>query len=148
MMLISRQSQPVVKELIQKMGFEMTHAHFALCFLYLQGGEGDRTGLVRSIEDFSDEECTLYAAELQENREYIVLMNFQEEEQCRDLLELLYDSLESREPVGTGAAEPPVQLAGRDRFRCHRNPEHAADGPDTGQRHRRRGRTRWNSWRR
>ena len=87
---------PVVKELIQKMGFEMSHAHFALCFLYLQGDEGDRTGLVRSIEDFSDEECTLYAAELQENREYIVLMNFQEEEQCRELLELLSDSLESR----------------------------------------------------
>ena len=96
MMLITGNDSPVVKELIQKMGFEMSHAHFALCFLYLQGNEGDRTGLVRSIEDFSDEECTLYAAELQENREYIVLMNFQEEEQCRELLELLSDSLESR----------------------------------------------------
>ena len=96
MMLITGNDSPVVKELIQKMGFEMSHAHFALCFLYLQGGEGDRTGLVRSIEDFSDEEYTLYAAELQENREYIVLMNFQEEEQCRELLELLSDSLESR----------------------------------------------------
>ena len=96
MMLITGNDSPVVKELIQKMGFEMSHAHFALCFLYLQGDEGDRTGLVRSIEDFSDEECTLYAAELQENREYIVLMNFQEEEQCRKLLELLSDSLESR----------------------------------------------------
>lgn len=96
MMLITGNDSPVVKELIQKMGFEMSHAHFALCFLYLQGDEGDRTGLVRSIEDFSDEECTLYAAELQENREYIVLMNFQEEEQCRELLELLSDSLENR----------------------------------------------------
>lgn len=96
MMLITGNDSPVVKELIQKTGFEMSHAHFALCFLYLQGDEGDRTGLVRSIEDFSDEECTLYAAELQENREYIVLMNFQEEEQCRELLELLSDSLESR----------------------------------------------------
>lgn len=96
MMLITGNDSPVVKELIQKMGFEMSHAHFALCFLYLQGDEGDRTGLVRSIEDFSYEECTLYAAELQENREYIVLMNFQEEEQCRELLELLSDSLESR----------------------------------------------------
>lgn len=96
MMLITGNDSPVVKELVQKMGFEMSHAHFALCFLYLQGDEGDRTGLVRSIEDFSDEECTLYAAELQENREYIVLMNFQEEEQCRELLELLSDSLESR----------------------------------------------------
>ncbi len=96
MMLITGNDSPVVKELIQKMGFEMSHAHFALCFLYLQGDEGDRTGLVRSIEDFSDEECTLYAAELQENREYIVLMNFQEEEQCRELLELLSNSLESR----------------------------------------------------
>lgn len=96
MMVITGNDSPVVKELIQKMGFEMSHAHFALCFLYLQGDEGDRTGLVRSIEDFSDEECTLYAAELQENREYIVLMNFQEEEQCRELLELLSDSLESR----------------------------------------------------
>ena len=96
MMLITGNDSPVVKELIQKMGFEMSHAHFALCFLYLQGDEGDRTGLVRSIGDFSDEECTLYAAELQENREYIVLMNFQEEEQCRELLELLSDSLESR----------------------------------------------------
>ena len=96
MMLITGNDSPVVKELIQKMGFEMSHAHFALCFLYLQGDEGDRTGLVRSIEDSSDEECTLYAAELQENREYIVLMNFQEEEQCRELLELLSDSLESR----------------------------------------------------
>lgn len=96
MMLITGNDSPVVKKLIQKMGFEMSHAHFALCFLYLQGDEGDRTGLVRSIEDFSDEECTLYAAELQENREYIVLMNFQEEEQCRELLELLSDSLESR----------------------------------------------------
>ena len=96
MMLITGNDSPVVKELIRKMGFEMSHAHFALCFLYLQGDEGDRTGLVRSIEDFSDEECTLYAAELQENREYIVLMNFQEEEQCRELLELLSDSLESR----------------------------------------------------
>lgn len=96
MMLITGNDSPVVKELIQKMGFEMSHAHFALCFLYLQGDEGDRTGLVRSIEDFSDEECTLYAAELQENREYIVLMYFQEEEQCRELLELLSDSLESR----------------------------------------------------
>lgn len=96
MMLITGNDSPVVKELIQKMGFEMSHAHFALCFLYLQSDEGDRTGLVRSIEDFSDEECTLYAAELQENREYIVLMNFQEEEQCRELLELLSDSLESR----------------------------------------------------
>ena len=96
MMLITGNDSPVVKELIQKMGFEMSHAHFALCFLYLQGDEGDRTGLVRSIEEFSDEECTLYAAELQENREYIVLMNFQEEEQCRELLELLSDSLESR----------------------------------------------------
>ncbi len=96
MMLITGNDSPVVKELIQKMGFEMSHAHFALCFLYLQGDEGDRTGLVRSIEDFSDEECTLYAAELQENREYIALMNFQEEEQCRELLELLSDSLESR----------------------------------------------------
>lgn len=96
MMLITGNDSPVVKELIQKMDFEMSHAHFALCFLYLQGDEGDRTGLVRSIEDFSDEECTLYAAELQENREYIVLMNFQEEEQCRELLELLSDSLESR----------------------------------------------------
>ena len=96
MMLITGNDSPVVKESIQKMGFEMSHAHFALCFLYLQGDEGDRTGLVRSIEDFSDEECTLYAAELQENREYIVLMNFQEEEQCRELLELLSDSLESR----------------------------------------------------
>lgn len=96
MMLITGNDSPVVKELIQKMGFEMSHAHFALCFLYLQGDKGDRTGLVRSIEDFSDEECTLYAAELQENREYIVLMNFQEEEQCRELLELLSDSLESR----------------------------------------------------
>lgn len=96
MMLITGNDSPVVKELIQKMGFEMSHAHFALCFLYLQGDEGDRTGLVRSIEDFSDEECTLYAAELQENREYIVLMNFQEEEQCRELLELLSGSLESR----------------------------------------------------
>lgn len=96
MMLITGNDSPVVKELIQKMGFEMSHAHFALCFLYLQGDEGVRTGLVRSIEDFSDEECTLYAAELQENREYIVLMNFQEEEQCRELLELLSDSLESR----------------------------------------------------
>lgn len=96
MMLITGNDSPVVKELIQKMGFGMSHAHFALCFLYLQGDEGDRTGLVRSIEDFSDEECTLYAAELQENREYIVLMNFQEEEQCRELLELLSDSLESR----------------------------------------------------
>ena len=96
MMLITGNDSPVVKELIQKMGFEMSHAHFALCFLYLQGDEGDRTGLVRSIEDFSDEECTLYAAELQENREYIVLMNFQEEEQCREVLELLSDSLESR----------------------------------------------------
>lgn len=96
MMLITGNDSPVVKELIQKMSFEMSHAHFALCFLYLQGDEGDRTGLVRSIEDFSDEECTLYAAELQENREYIVLMNFQEEEQCRELLELLSDSLESR----------------------------------------------------
>ena len=96
MMLITGNDSPVVKELIQKMGFEMSHAHFALCFLYLQGDEGDRTGLVRNIEDFSDEECTLYAAELQENREYIVLMNFQEEEQCRELLELLSDSLESR----------------------------------------------------
>lgn len=96
MMLITGNDSPVVKELIQKMGFEMSHAHFALCFLYLQGDEGDQTGLVRSIEDFSDEECTLYAAELQENREYIVLMNFQEEEQCRELLELLSDSLESR----------------------------------------------------
>lgn len=96
MMLITGNDSPVVKELIQKMGFETSHAHFALCFLYLQGDEGDRTGLVRSIEDFSDEECTLYAAELQENREYIVLMNFQEEEQCRELLELLSDSLESR----------------------------------------------------
>lgn len=96
MMLITGNDSPVVKELIQKMGFEMSHAHFALCFLYLQGDEGDRTGLVRSIEDFSDEKCTLYAAELQENREYIVLMNFQEEEQCRELLELLSDSLESR----------------------------------------------------
>ena len=96
MMLITGNDSPVVKELIQKMGFEMSHAHFALCFLYLQDDEGDRTGLVRSIEDFSDEECTLYAAELQENREYIVLMNFQEEEQCRELLELLSDSLESR----------------------------------------------------
>ena len=96
MMIITGNDSPVVKELIQKMGFEMSHAHFALCFLYLQGDEGDRTGLVRSIEDFSDEECTLYAAELQENREYIVLMNFQEEEQCRELLELLSDSLESR----------------------------------------------------
>lgn len=95
-MLITGNDSPVVKELIQKMGFEMSHAHFALCFLYLQGDEGARTGLVRSIEDFSDEECTLYAAELQENREYIVLMNFQEEEQCRELLELLSDSLESR----------------------------------------------------
>lgn len=96
MMLITGNDSPVVKELIQKIGFEMSHAHFALCFLYLQGDEGDRTGLVRSIEAFSDEECTLYAAELQENREYIVLMNFQEEEQCRELLELLSDSLESR----------------------------------------------------
>ena len=96
MMLFTGNDSPVVKELIQKMGFEMSHAHFALCFLYLQGDEGDRTGLVRSIEDFSDEECTLYVAELQENREYIVLMNFQEEEQCRELLELLSDSLESR----------------------------------------------------
>lgn len=96
MMLITGNDSPVVKELIQKMGFEMSHAHFALCFLYLQGDERDRTGPVRSIEDFSDEECTLYAAELQENREYIVLMNFQEEEQCRELLELLSDSLESR----------------------------------------------------
>ena len=96
MMLITGNDSPVVKELIQKMGFEMSHAHFALCFLYLQGDKGDRTGLVRSIEDFSDEECTLYVAELQENREYIVLMNFQEEEQCRELLELLSDSLESR----------------------------------------------------
>ena len=96
MMLITGNDSPVVKELIQKMGFEMSHAHFALCFLYLQGDEGDRTGLVRSIEDFSDEECTLYAAELQENREYIVLMNFQRKKQCRELLELLSDSLESR----------------------------------------------------
>ena len=96
MMLITGNDSPVVKELIQKRGFEMSHAHFAMCFLYLQGDEGDRTGLVRSIEDFSDEECTLYAAELQENRECIVLMNFQEEEQCRELLELLSDSLESR----------------------------------------------------
>lgn len=93
MMLITGNDSPVVKELIQKMGFEMSHAHFALCFLYLQGDEGAE---LRSIEDFSDEECTLYAAELQENREYIVLMNFQEEEQCRELLELLSDSLESR----------------------------------------------------
>ncbi len=96
MMLITNNDSPVVKKLIQKMGFEMPHAFFVICFLYLQGEGGDRTGLVRSIEDFSDEECTLYVAELQENREYIVLMNFQEEEQGQTLLEMLTDSMESR----------------------------------------------------
>lgn len=49
MMLITGNDSPVVKELIQKMGFEMSHAHFALCFLYLQGDEGDRTGLCAAL---------------------------------------------------------------------------------------------------
>ena len=44
MMLITGNDSPVVKELIQKMGFEMSHAHFALCFLYLQGDEGRPNG--------------------------------------------------------------------------------------------------------
>lgn len=96
MMLISGNDSPVVKELIQRMGFDMPYARFALCFLYIRGEIGDRTGLVRSIEDFSDEECTLYVAELQEKREYIVLMNVQEEEQVQEILGLLSDSLESR----------------------------------------------------
>lgn len=96
MMLITDNDSPAVNKMIQKMGFEMPHAFFGLCFLYLQGEKQECTGLVRSIEDFSDEECTLYAAEVQENREYIVLMNIEEEEQCQELLKMLFDSMESR----------------------------------------------------
>lgn len=96
MMLMSGNDSPVVKQQIHEMGFEMPHGHYAVCFIYLTSDAGDVSGLMRSIEDFSDDECTLYAAELQEGREYIVLMNFQDEEQLKGILELMSDGLESR----------------------------------------------------
>ena len=95
MMLISGNESPVVSRQIQEMGYRLDHGMYAVLFIHLEEG-GNTTDLLKDVEGFSDEEYTLYAAELQENREYIVLMNFQEEEQCRELLELLSDSLESR----------------------------------------------------
>lgn len=99
MMLISGSNSPVVKEMIQKMGFEMVHERFALCVMYLQEDEQSNEqsdDLVRSIEDFSDEEYTLYVAELHKKAEYFVLMNFDEEEQIREIMKLVTDSIESR----------------------------------------------------
>ncbi|MDD3336705.1 MAG: helix-turn-helix transcriptional regulator [Eubacteriales bacterium] len=96
MMLISGNDSPVVQRQIQELGFEMAHGSFAILFIHLNR-EGDNEGLLKNIEDFSDEECSLYAAELQEDREYAVLINYDEEEERQDLMELLAETLTTRE---------------------------------------------------
>jgi AraC-like DNA-binding protein len=95
MMLISGNDSPSVQKQIREMGFEMDHEWFAIFFLHLVEGE-NADGLVQSIEDLSDEECSLYAAELQENRGYALLANFDDEEQRQTILELLSDTLSAR----------------------------------------------------
>ena len=95
MMIISGNDSPVVRKQIQATGFGMVHSRFAICFLHLCKGNNTE-GILRDIEDFSDEECALYAAELQENREYAILMNFDDVQRCQDNLELLSDMLSVR----------------------------------------------------
>ena len=95
MMIISGNDSPVVRKQVQATGFGMVHSRFAICFLHLC--EGDNTeGILRDIEDFSDDDSALYAAELKENREYAILMNFDDVQQCQDILELLSDMLTVR----------------------------------------------------
>ncbi len=94
MMLISGNDSPVVQKQIQEMGYDMAHELYAVLFLHTQGSNTE--GLLKDIEDFTDEECALYAAELQAKREYAVLINFDEEERCQELLELLHDMLNAR----------------------------------------------------
>lgn len=95
MMLISGNSSPVVQCQIQQLGYEMGQGKYAIFFLHLENG-GKTDDLMRDIEGFSDEEYTLYAAELQSDREYAILANFEEEEACNEILELLEDTLNAR----------------------------------------------------
>ena len=95
MMLISGNESPVVSRQIQEMGYRLDHGMYAVLFIHLEEG-GNTTDLLRDVEGFSDEEYTLYMAELQSGREYAALLSFEEEEQCQDIVELLGDTLLSR----------------------------------------------------
>ncbi len=92
MMLISGNNSPVVQRQIRGTGFEMTHGLYAILFIHIhdcQPGED----FLRDVENFSDDELCLYAAELRSLQEYAVLINFEEEDQCQELLELLSDTM-------------------------------------------------------
>lgn len=95
MMLISGNESPVVFRQIQEMGYRLDHGMYAVLFIHLEEG-GDTEELLKDVEGFSDEEYTLYMAELQAGREYAALLSFEEEEQCQDIVELLGDTLLSR----------------------------------------------------
>ena len=92
MMLISGNDSPVVQRQIEALGYKMSHGLFAIYFLHLEPG-GKTESLMKDVEGFSDEDNSLYAAELQANKEYAILANFEEEEQRQVILELLEDAL-------------------------------------------------------
>jgi len=95
MMLISGNDSPVIDDQIREMGYEMHHELYAILFIHIEGNF-EAEEFLKDIENFSDDTCLLYAAELQTLREYAVLMNFDEDEQCQEIIELLSDALMAR----------------------------------------------------
>lgn len=95
MMLISGNDSPVVSRQIQELGYQLEHELYVILFLHLDENQ-DSPEITQDIEAFSDTEYSLYAAELQVNKEYAVLVNFDEEDQFQDILELISDMLATR----------------------------------------------------
>ncbi|MGI6653435.1 MAG: helix-turn-helix domain-containing protein [Christensenellales bacterium] len=98
MMLISGNVNQVVLRQICETDFAMLHGLHAILFIHIQQGQ-PANGFLRDIESYSDEEISLYAAELRAAQAYAVLINFEEDEQVQGLLDLLSDTFAAHNVV-------------------------------------------------
>lgn len=91
MLLLAGSEISTVQKHMQILGFTTPHRWYAMMFLYIADGEAE--GVLKDVEDLSDDEWSLYGTELEDGHEYIVLVNFDDEEQYDDIPRLLTDAL-------------------------------------------------------
>ncbi len=91
-MIISGNDSPMVQQQMQEMGFDMEYSNFSMLFIHINEGKLS-SDIVKCIEDLATDKCSLYAAELQANRELAVLLNYDEDETCEGMLAMLSDAL-------------------------------------------------------
>lgn len=94
-MLINGSDSPALSRQFQELGYKTEHAMFSILFLHLEAGN-PAEDLTKGIEAFSGAEYSLWAAELQSGTGYAVLVNFDEEDSIREILDMIGDMLGAR----------------------------------------------------